>query len=295
MFELFRAEWVKVLGMRRPVAYLLFIFPALTCLVLGVFCLAAALDADGRQTSQELFGNWQKMMTVSWTIASHMVSRLFLVAFTVVVVAGEYQWGTWKNLLPRRGRVPLLLNKLAVVGVLVVLTFVFESFLLLAGGRLVTWIAQVDYAPAVSASELAGYLPVYLGAAAVSFLSYLMTGVFAVLAAVYSRTILGGTLTGFVLIFVERLLLLVPPQLAGYLEMPKLVHLGRVLPIYNVENIRAWMLTNAPGHFYDWGFTSHQLAPPEDSMTFSVLVLAFWIGLGLSAACVLFERQDITS
>lgn len=295
MFELFRAEWVKVLGMRRPVAYMLLIFPALTCLVLGLFCLTAALDTDGPQTAQDLFGDWQKVMTASWTIASHVISRLFLVAFTVVVVAGEYQWGTWKNLLPRRRRTPLLLNKLAVVGVLVVLTFVFESFLLLAGGRLVTWIARVDYAPAVSASALAEYLPVYLTAAVLSFLSYLMTGVFAVLAAVYSRTILGGTLTGFVLIFVERLLLFVPPQVAGYLEMPKLVHLGRVLPIYNVENLRAWMSTNAPAHFYDWAFTSLQLAPPEDTMVFSVLVLSAWIGLGLLACCVLFERQDITS
>jgi len=30
-------------------------------------------------------------------------------------------------------------------------------------------------------------------------------------------------------------------------------------------------------------------------MTFSVLVLSIWIGFGLTAACALFERQDITS
>ncbi len=49
-------------------------------------------------------------------------------------------------------------------------------------------------------------------AAALSFLSYLMPGVFAILAAVYSRGIIRGALTGFVLIFIESLLLVGPLQ-----------------------------------------------------------------------------------
>lgn len=290
MLDLLRAEWIKVVGMRRPIAYLLMIFPIMTVILLMLFFIGLSGPDEA-----EVMGNWQTQALRAWNVAGHMLTRFFLIAFFVVAFAGEYQWGTWKNITPRRPRSLLLMTKLVVTGFLVAVTFVIESLVLVVGGRVLTWKAGIPYEPGWADAKIGNFVLTYLQVAGITFVSLLILGLFAILTAIYSRTIIGGALAGVVLVFIEGVILLIPPRLAGLLNYDPLVHLGRLLPIYHVENLRSWSVNAEPTTIYDSSYAAFGFSAPADTVATSVVALAAWLSFGITAVCYLFQRQDITS
>ena len=59
---------------------------------------------------------WTDTFMASWGFANNLFGRMFLLGFTAVTFAGEYQWGTWKNIIPRQRRSLLIMAKFINLG-----------------------------------------------------------------------------------------------------------------------------------------------------------------------------------
>ena len=294
MFELCRAEWIKIVGHRRAFTYLLGIFPLGATLVF-FFASLTARQPSFRDTVETSFSDWADLMIQAWTIPSHPLGRILLMGITAFAFAGEYQWGTWKNITPGRWRATLILVKFAVLSALILATFTVTSLIMALGGTTVSKLAGVPVGPALDFEQVGLLVPDYLLAAATAFLAFLVTAIFAVFVAIYSRSILSGSLAGVLLIFSESLLIVGPRWLSGVFEMPGLLHLPRAVPMYNIANISSWIKTGEASRMLDSGFLGAGLAAPSDGAFFSVAVVAGWVLLGVTGTILLFERQDITT
>lgn len=85
-----------------------------------------------------------------------------------------------------------------------------------------------------------------------------------------------------------------PLTVASALDSDTVLSLARVLPTYNIENIRSWHATEQSTTMLERWYQGYEIAPPVDSVGFSTLVLMAWIALGTTALVFAFERQDIT-
>ena len=294
MFELCRAEWIKIVGHRRAFTYLLGIFPLGAALVF-FFASLTATQPKFRDTIEPSFADWADLMVGAWTIPSHPLGRILLMGITAFAFAGEYQWGTWKNITPGRWRATLILVKFGVLSVLILATFTLTSLIMALGGTTVSRLAGVPVGPAFDFEQVGLLAPEYLLAAATAFLAFLVTAIFAAFVAIYSRSIVSGSLAGVLLIFAESLLLVVPGWLSGVFETPGLLHLQRAVPMYNIANISSWIKAGEATGMLDRGFLAAGLAAPGDGAVFSIAVVAAWVVLGVTGIVLLFERQDITT
>ncbi len=290
--ELCRAEWMKIVGHRWAFLLLLAIFPLTSAVVFLVLSAVAALDPSFRADSS-VVGDWTRLMLMGWKIPSDPMGRIFLVALTAFLFAGEYQWGTWKNITPRRRRSTLVLAKLLVLAVLVVVTFTITSFVLALGGGLLSLAMGTPYSPALDGGAIGAFLPQYALAVLVTFLAFAVTAALTVLAALYSKSILGGAMVGVVMMFFDPVMTLIPRALSSLFGMPAVAHLSRLVPYYNIENLDSWATTGGPTRFMGRIFTPIGLPTPSDGVAFSVTVLLAWVVVALGVALVVFARQDI--
>jgi hypothetical protein len=115
-----------------------------------------------------------------------------------------------------------------------------------------------------------------------------MAASYTAIAAMLSRSILGGVLIGFLFALAETAILLPLTLIARLFDLPQLVRLYHFTPTYNLANISSWVNQNAPYSIFSEYSTPHTLPV-------SMLVVAFWV-VGLMALTVfLFRRQDITN
>ena len=293
MIDLFRAEWAKITGHRAAMFWLLGLFPICALIFFVMTAFAATRPAAAAMIESSL-SHWGDLAMLAWRIPSNFFGRLFLLAFTAFAFAGEAQWGTWKNLTPRSSRSRIVLVKFFVVSLLVILTFVVLSIIVVLGGVVLTRLAGVPIGPELDRSAIAGIGFDYTLGALLAFLAFLITSIFAALGAIWTRTVLGGTLAGMVAVFIDPALLYGSRYLARLLEMPAVLQIQRLSPWYNIENVRAWMTERSPTNLIAESFTALDVAPPVDTTPFSLAVLSVWVVLGVAATVVLFERQDIT-
>ena len=294
MISLFRAEWTKIVGHRAAIFWLLGIFPTFALLFFLLTSFTATRPAATRLIESSL-SNWADLIMLAWMIPSNFFGRLFLLAFTAFTFAGEYQWGTWKNLTYRQSRSKLVLVKFALMTVLVVLTFSLVSAIFVAGGFVLCALADVPMEPAVDRAQLLTTLNDYLLSASLAFLAFVITGVFAALGAIHSKTVLGGTLFGIVMVFVDPALIYGSRLVARLLDATTILQLQRLSPWYNIENVRAWLSLDQPTDMLTASFQEVALVAPTDGTGFSIGVLSAWVVLGVVATVIVFERQDITT
>lgn len=296
MRNLFRAEWIKVAGNRWVAGCLIWIFPvgAVAFLIVAglVLALSSSARAGLRQGEAIL---WTEQAISMWNFPNNPVGRLILLGFTAVVFAGEYQWQTWKNVVPRNRRAALILIKFAALGVFVVLAFSLMSILWTGGWAVLTRIVDVSYGPRVTGTVVRDFAGDYALAAALAFVSTLIAAGYAALAGMLTRSILGGVIAGFAATFVENLSILGLILIGWFLDIPKIVHLYRFTPGYNLINVASWINNNAPNTMQPFEEGKYSSIVFSDSLAFSVIVLAAWV-IGLIALTIaLFQRQDITS
>jgi hypothetical protein len=294
MNDLFRAEWLKIAGNRWVAGCLVWIFPLLAMILITILALVLAVLPSARDSFDEDGPSlWTDQAIGVWNIPNNPIGRLILLGFTGVVFAGEYQWQTWKNIVPRNRRWALILVKFAALGAFVVLAFVLMSILWTVGWGLLTQIAGSTYGPTISQSVLADFAGDYALAAGLAFTSTLIAAGYAALAGMLTRSILGGVLVGFGLTFFENLSIVGLILIGYFLDFPRVVHLYRLTPAYNLVNVASWINDNqASGMDVEVGSKISYVF--SDGLAFSVTVLAVWvIGLiGLTA--YLFQKQDIT-
>ena len=286
--SLLGAEWCKIMGNRRATFSMIGIFPALAILATVVGLLMAGLSSSFRSALQEDPALWTEAAILPWLVPNNPLGRALLLGFAAVLFAGEYQWNTWKSIVPRTRRLPLLLVKFVTVAAFVVLAFTLTSILLTLGLGLVAWVAGAPFGPPLSSAVLCDFAEDYGLQVFYAFLSTMIAAGMVALVAMLTRSILASALVSIVIAIGETLLIVPLYLLAALLRTDGILHLYRVLPGYNLLNFFTWLA----------GETPEGLEMPSgeliiDGELFSAVVLVIWmIGL-ISLSAYLFNRQDI--
>lgn len=290
MLNLFRAEWVKISGNRLVVLSLIWIFPIVAAAIIGIMTIAALVSEEFRANYARAPYLWTQQMLYSWFMINNDLGRGIILAFTAFIFAGEYQWGTWKNIIPRRSRTALILNKFFTLGVFVVTAMVAMSLIVGFGLGIPVIFSGGTYGPPLTGEVLAEFVPDYLLQLFLTFAATMIAASYAALAGMVTRSILGGVIGGMLLMLAEQGVLLATfliSRLIPSLEPLTTLHL--YTPSYNFTNIMSWVNMNQPAIQNPGIF---QYAQPH-SLAGSVAIIALW-SVGLVALILyLFRRQDI--
>jgi ABC-type transport system involved in multi-copper enzyme maturation permease subunit len=229
---------------------------------------------------------WTQIIPEIWNLPNSWLGRMLLVAFASFVFAGEYQWHTWKNLVPRSQRTALILTKFVVVGAFVLLAFLSATAILSLGMGVAVGLAGGGLA-SLPGDCLAGLITDSALQAVVTLLSTTIAAGYAALAGMYTRSILGGVLVGLGATGGEQFLLLALAQVAEWLKEPHILELYRLIPSYNVANAVSWINDGSP--------TTMLFGLAADSLAFSLAMLAGWVLVLVLLTVLLFRRQDIVT
>lgn len=295
MVSLFRAEWQKTVGHRWATGFLIWIFPvgaAAFVVLMGVLALISESMRDSLVWETPL---WTTTMISAWTFPNNLFGRMFLIGYTAFVFGGEYQWGTWKNTVPRRKRAALIGVKFVVLATLVVTAFGLMSIVLGLGRWWHTAVAGVAYGPEMTTAVVGDFLRDYGLQAGLTFVSVLITAVIAALAAMIMRAILGGVMVGLGIAIVEPLTMALMVGVARWLDTASVLHVVRFTPTYNIENITSWVQWDMAFNLLETPFGWFEQTAPVDGVSFSLGVLLAWVVVGIGAILLLFQRQDITT
>lgn len=283
--SLFRAEWRKISGNLPVTIFMIWIFPVGAVLLI-VFSLLINFSLPMEFRTQP---SWPEQMLMPWYFPGSELGRLLMLSFTSVVLAGEYQWGTWKNALIRHNRAALILTKFLTVNVFMLVSFTLTSILLGIGGIFIAASAGVAYGPPVTGELLVGFARQYALQMALAIVTTTVGAGYAAVAAIYSHSILGGVMVGLGLTTIEVLLPLLLNLLGRLLRWPEIVALYQLSPTYNISNAGSWLLQGQGAGTPILTITLEPL-----SLGVSLLILAVWV-VGLIGLTVwLFRRQDIT-
>nr|MBN1228794.1 hypothetical protein [Anaerolineae bacterium] len=290
MINLLRAEWQKVFGNALLMGFTVGAFPigALGFVLFSILWVLVMPDA-GFITSQ-----WTNVMINTWglitSFPTNVFMRVFVVAFMAATIAGEYEWHTWKNLVPRAPRRALIPVKFIVMAVTVVASLFATSLIAAHGMWLPYAIEGISYGPALTGEVLREFLPAYFLEMALSLGGALVMTGFATFAVMLTRSLVGGLVLGIGLSLVEGMGGLMLQFVSFIFSAPGLVNLYAFSPTYCMENIRSWVIDSVmlPTIYYP-NFTAGQ------TLTGSIIISVLWV-IGLIALCTLmFERQDIVN
>jgi len=293
MDNLLHAEWQKMVGNRWTIGLLLWVFPVGALVFVGGMSLMALLNSATRGNLYIV--SWKEAFLLPWSFVNNPFGLMLLLGFTSVTFAGEYQWGTWKNILPRQQRSQLILAKFINLAALILLTFTLTSFIFGIGFGILAHISDMPYAPGITSKIAQKFLGQYVQEASLAFVSIIIASIYAALAAIVMKSILGGTLVGIGLYLIDPLIFGMIWWWANLFDKMILLHLGRLSLLYNIDNIKSWIRYDQANRMFESAFQAFGEVAPVDSMGFSLLVLALWLLGGLGLVLFLFQRQDITT
>lgn len=288
--RLFRAEWYKITGHRWATGCMIWIFPALAVLITLLGLLFAALSSSFRNGINQDPALWTEIAIVPWVIPNNPLGRMLLLGFTAVLFAGEYQWNTWKVIVPRSQRVPLILVKFFAVALFVVFAFTLMSILLTLGLGLVSLVIGASYGPALEGDVLADFAEDYGLQMLYAFVSTLIAAGYVSLAAMLTRSILGSAVVGIVVAIGETMLFVPLALLSWLLDMEDILHIYRFVPSYNLINLFSWLNGETPD-----GLELPSGKVIVDSQLFAEVVLLSWVIGLVTLTAYAFQKQDITN
>jgi hypothetical protein len=289
--DLFRAEWVKIAGNRWASAFLIGIFPVGAALFVILNILLALLSDNFRLQMQfEGFDPWYVVMVDVWNIVNNVVGRWIIIVFAAFVFAGEYAHGTWKNLVTRRSRVTLILNKFFTLAVFVTSAFVLTSLIAGIGLGIVASILDVDYGLSETGEVLGDFLRDYVVQAFTTLAGTIISASFAALAAMIARNILVASMVGIFFYMLEFAAILIIFGLINWIFEIDLSPVYRLLPSFNLDSITAWVVTGEARIVPVLGSNLEAF-----SLGVSVLIVVAWVVALVGLTTALFYRQDITT
>jgi hypothetical protein len=293
MINLFRAEWSKAAGHRWLAGFLIWIFPVGVIVMYVLIFLTAISSPTAAVESFNLkTTRWTDAISV-WGVLSdfpgNVIGRMPILAFIATLFAGEFEWGTWKNIVPRNRRAALVLTKFITLGVYVIVAFAAISLIMIVGNGIALKLVGIKYGPELSGPILADFTGDYTLSAVLAFISTLIVSAFAALAALFTRKIVGGVMVGFLISIIEPNTLLLLLWISNFLDRPDLVNLYRFMPTYTIGNISSWIK-----HHTALGL-GMPLPFPETSLGSSLIIVGIWVVVLIGLVMVLFQRQDITS
>lgn len=296
MINLYRAEWRKIFANIRLTSFLVWIYP-IGLSAFYIVMILGSLVSDTMKTGVEYFGagEWTLDSLGVWdmliSFPANLFGRMLPLAFMAVVIAGEYQWRTWKNIVPRTRRWKLLLVKMIGPVSLVMFSFLLTALIATMGPSIGHRIHDKPYGPVLSAEVLGQFGVDTARAALLALLSLLILAGYAAIAAILSRTILGGLLGSFGFAVLDTTSLGLLLFLRNLLGMPDLLNLYQLTPTYNLSNLHSWLFVGKAQKFIVAG-----IAPltSEPSFWVSLFVMGVWLGGLATLALWIFRRQEIT-
>ena len=202
--------------------------------------------------------------------------------------AGEFEWGTWKNILPRNKRSALILAKFLTFGAYVLCSLAAMSLIIGVGNWLGTSIAGLPYGPEATLDTILEFAGDYTLSAVLAFASTLIVVSFAAFAALITRKIVGGIMIGFLISIIEPNTWLGLSFLGKLLNNPDLINLQIYMPSYSIGNVNSWIRF---GH----ALQLEPLITSTASFGLSLIMVCTWV-IGLIALVIhFFQHQDIST
>jgi ABC-type transport system involved in multi-copper enzyme maturation permease subunit len=287
MNQLVRAEYKKIVGNRRLMMCMIYIWPMVACAVGCMLTLNFAINASARETYSDGPFTWTEMALIPWFLLNNPIGRLLLIGFPVTVFAGEYENRTWKTVVPGNPRWRLMIAKyLAMSGFIVAAFTVMSIFLVIAVGLMNTAFGA-DYPPAITGDVLTEFVRDYALNATMAFVAMLVVGALGILISIITRSILMGVFAGMVVSGVEFLgIPLILALTAAILQQDTILDLIVLTPSYNTDNIIAWINFDTPTEYFSEDITSLSLSE-------SVMMLTGWVVGLVGLSILVFQRQDI--
>ncbi len=293
MLGLLIAEWRKISRNYLVTSFLVWVYPVGMAAWIACLLLASLVSKHLVRNMVGLSsGFWTMDMIGIWAFVTsfpvNVLGRMPVVAFMAVVFGGEYQWGTWRNIVPRNHRAALIIAKLLNASVIVVIAFAATSIITVIGYAAGYAIVDLPYAPSVTISAAFESLQTYAEQALLGFLSLLILADFAALAAVLTRSLLGSLVAGIGLAAVEPMTLLLLVAFGRLIDQPDIVKAYQIAPTFHISNAESWFLRGEPVAPYFAELTS------EPTLITSLLVVFGWVVALAFIAIIAFRRQDIT-
>jgi ABC-type transport system involved in multi-copper enzyme maturation permease subunit len=288
-----RAEWIKVNKNRVLTGFLVWIFP-IGQMAFAVVTVLAFFVSEKSALAMAMISShqWDLDMISVWTILTtfpfNVFGRMLPLALMAVVFAGEYEWDTWKNVIPRGKRGHLVLSKYLVVIALVMISLLLTGLASTIGHAIDHKLLNLPYTPEMNWENFVDFLVLYGQQMLLGLLSLLILAGFAALASILTRSILGAVLTGLGFAIIEPLSLALLVFLRAVTGNPDTVNAYIITPSFHLDNAYSWFLFDEPVT------TSFTTLSVEIGPGLSLIVLVFWAALLTTLAMLLFQRQDIT-
>lgn len=291
MTALFRAEWLKLAGNRWAVTFLVWIFPmAALFMSIGAVGIALFARAGSTETLQEMsqfLTNWQGGFLSTWMFPNSDLGRFTLIIFTAIVFAGEYQHGTWKNLITRRPRWVIMLNKFFTLGIFITIAFTMMSIIVGIGSIILAQVVGYNMG-VLDGNTLSKFTRDISTQIALTLVTTFIATGYTALAAMYTKNIIGTIFTSLLITLGEPSVLLLVGLGRSLLHID-LFPLYLFTPTYNFGNIRT----------SEMGYENFVPLAPDGFVPFSAsvswLILIGWIIFLIAFAIRNFTRQDITA
>ncbi len=284
MIALLRAEWKKIAGNRLTVIFLIWIWPIIACVGVGLYTLILLISGNARENFDPI--RWTEIALFPWLALNNPLGRLLLVGFTASVFAGEYQYQTWKLVLPGNRRIELLAAKYAATVLYIAVAFSLTMIILVTAVGLMHVVVGETYGPALTQDTAADLLSDLIPTILAALTSIFIVTTVAALVALRTRTILFGVLAGMLVTFGDWIG--IPSLLsigANVLELKWLPDLVILTPSFNIDNLRYWIMAGEPLNYLNLDTQTPWAA--------SIAVLAVWAVVLLGLSMIVFQRQDI--
>jgi len=290
MSNLLKAELQKIVGHRWVVGLLIWIFPVGALAASLLLILASLLSPQGLG----FFGlsniKWTSQMLNVWSFPNSSLGRLMLIGFIAFVFAGEFQWDTWKNILPYYARAKFILVKYFAVGLLILIAFATMSVIWGVGPGVAITLVEGSYGPPLTNAIVTDFAGDYVIKVLLTFTAIMISAGYTAIGSMITRSVLGSALVGFGAVLLEELSVVIFLTISTLLRRPGVLNLYRLTPTYNINNISSWVINNHPYSLQMPGFEHIT----TDTMTFSGVVLVLWAFTLIAITMVLFRRKDIT-
>ena len=293
--NLIAAEWRKLVGHTKAISFLVWIYPVGALVIVVLFFILPGLLFDSvRDLAETGSRAWTDDLLLMWdmmnTFPGGTFVRIPFIAFIAVAFAGEYQWGTWKNILPGQSRVAIVVTKFLVLTALILFALMLTSLIIAIGGWLTAVLFGVSYGPSFAEVDVAAYFKGYVTQVLATFAGTLIGAAYTALIAMYSRSILASVLLSVGVGILEIFFALMVAIVSQLMNRPNFTNIIVATPTYNLENIRSWVIEGIGSSAS--GLPGLTMIP---SFGASVVIVLLWlVGLvGLTA--VIFQRQDITN
>ncbi|HVY89892.1 MAG TPA: ABC transporter permease [Hyphomonadaceae bacterium] len=273
IIDTIRAEIFKLMHNRWTLFWAFMAAPAAT-LVFGIV-LEVLFVSPGSALSSVRGTALVQYLLDGCAIGSNLLAQLLLIMGAATIFAGEYQWQTWRAIVPRSSRGALMVAKFVAFGVFAVGTILgctLAELIISILSSLVTrtpinW-PQIARAEALTAMGVVGLA---------SLIEALLIAAMVAVGAVLMRSVLASALTAFfALVGLELIASRIPPNE----QLP----IDVVLPGFAASSVSAWadaMLGNSGSPKAEWG----ALGLPALGVEFLLFALV---------SLALFLRQDLS-